>query len=412
MGSNDGIIDGNLNRRLHERTVMRLLCANHEHLRFPTYVSWAYNAFMSVRFRIFLPIVAMGLFIVLFGLGWRFFSRRQVSLGPQQYVHTRNPKAGVHTRLENEVEAWKIKKTLVLVREMGTPWIVEYFPWAFSEPRRGRYDFTHADLVVNHANRQGLTVIARLGLVPEWDRPPNSTSTYLDEVHYQDFADYASAFVTHFRGRVRYVIIWNEPNLALEWGYRRPDPAAYTDLLCLTARAIREANPNVVILAGALAPTVGDDASELSMSDLTYLQAMYNAGASACFDALAVHAYGLTFPPDDPPDSAVINFRRVELLRKVMIANGDGNKSIHITEAGWNDHPRWTRAVRPAQRSRYTIRAYEMAMELPWLDSLNMWAFRYPAPEKGYRNYFTFVTPDFQLKPIYLEVQRALRTPP
>lgn len=366
---------------------------------------------MNLRTRTILLVAIAGLFIVLLGLGWRRLSHQHVPLGPQQTVLTLNPKAGVHTRLENEVEPWKIKKTLVMVREMGAPWIVEYFPWAFSEPHRGKYDFTHADLVVDHANRQGLTVIARLGLVPEWDRPRDTISTYLPEAHFQDFADYAAQFASHFSGRVRHVIIWNEPNLALEWGYRRPDPVAYTNLLCMTARAIRDANPDMEILAGALAPTVGDDAGELGVNDLAYLQAMYDAGAGACFDALAVHAYGLTFPPEDAPDPEVINFRRVELLRQVMVVNGDAAKPIHITEAGWNDHPRWTRAVRPAQRIRYTIRTYEMALAWPWLDSLSMWAFRYPAPEKGYRNYYTFVTPDFQPKPIYLEVQQALHAP-
>ena len=359
------------------------------------------------RVVVFLFVVALAA-----GLGgWILtgMNRNVAPLGPQRMVQTVNPKAGVHTRLENEVEAWKIKKTLEMVREMGAPWIVEYFPWAYSEPRKGRYHFQHADMVVDHANRQGLTVIARLGMVPEWARPKDSIPNYLPEASYADFAAYAAEFVTHFQGRVKYVIIWNEPNLALEWGYRRPDPAAYTALLRVTSQAIRAANPDVVILAGALAPTLGDPSGELGQRDLDYLQGMYDAGAAPYFDALAVHAYGLTFPPDDPPDPDVVNFRRVELLREVMAANGDGDKPIHITEAGWNDHPRWTRAVRPAQRIRYTLRAYEMALDWPWLDSLSMWAFRYPVPEKSYRDYYTFVTADFQPKPIYLDVQKALR---
>ncbi len=340
---------------------------------------------------------------------WNRYDRNNVPLGPQRTVETTDPKAGVHTRLDNEVEAWKIKKTLEMVRELGTPWIVEYFPWAYSEPRKGHYTFEHADLVVDHANRQGLTIIARLGMVPDWAHPQGTIANYLPEESYQDFADYAAAFVRHFAGRVRYVIIWNEPNLALEWGYRPPDPAAYTELLKIVAPAIREANPDVVILAGALAPTLGDPTGELGMGDLDYLQAMYDAGAAPYFDALAVHSYGLTYPPEDPPDPEIINFRRVELLRQVMIANGDRDKPIHITEAGWNDHPRWTRAVRPAQRIRYTIRAYQMALDWPWLDSLSMWVFRYPVPEKSFRQYFSFVTPDFQPKPIYEEVQKSLR---
>lgn len=330
-------------------------------------------------------------------------------LGPQQMVITSNPKAGVHTRLENEVEAWKIKRTLEMAREMGAPWIVEYFPWAFSQPRPGRYDWAHADLVVDHANRQGLTIIARLGLAPDWARPKDTISTHLDPAFYPDFAAYAGEFAAHFAGRVQYILLWNEPNLSLEWGYRSPDPLAYTDLICQAAAAVRQANPDAIILAGALAPTLGDPTGQLGVSDLSFLQAMYAAGAAACFDALAVHSYGLTFPAADPPDPEVINFRRVELLRQIMVANGDGAKPIHITEAGWNDHPRWTRAVRPAQRIRYTLAAYDLARQWPWLDSLSMWAFRYPWPENNLRDYYTFVTPDLAPKPIYLEAQAHLR---
>ena len=63
---------------------------------------------------------------------------------------------GVHTRLTDEPDAAKIKRSLEMVREMGAPWIVEYFPWAYYEPRPGQYEWSHPDLVIDHANRQGL----------------------------------------------------------------------------------------------------------------------------------------------------------------------------------------------------------------------------------------------------------------
>ncbi|HPV08204.1 MAG TPA: hypothetical protein PLD57_14110, partial [Aggregatilineales bacterium] len=112
----------------------------------------------------------------------------------------------------------------------------------------------------------------------------------------------------------------------------------------------------------------------------------------------------------DPPAPDVLNFRRAELLREIMVAYGDENKPVVITESGWNDHPRWTKAVRPGQRIAYTLGALEYAEEnWPWAEALCLWAFRYPAPVQSYPDYFTLVGPDFTPKPIYDAVQAWAR---
>ena len=333
--------------------------------------------------------------------------QNSVPLGPQRTVETINPKIGVHTRLTDEVEAWKIKRTFEMVREMGAPWVVEYFPWAYVESQPGRFGWNHTDLVIDHAERQGLTVVARLGFVPEWARPPDTSPLYLDEDRFEDFGRYAAEFARRYAGRVEHIIIWNEPNLALEWGYDAVDPAKYVAMLKIVYPMIKEANPNVTVLAGALAPTLAPPGSPDGMNDLDYLQAMYDLGAADYFDTLAIHAYGWYSDPDEPADPAVVKFRSAELLREIIVANWDEAKRAMITEGGWNDHPRWTRAVRPGQRIAYTIRAYEVAQEeWPWMDAVALWAFRYPWDAKSYQDYFTFVRTDFEPKPIYEEVQR------
>ncbi|MCB0075414.1 MAG: beta-galactosidase, partial [Caldilineaceae bacterium] len=225
---------------------------------------------------------------------------------------------------------WKIKRTLEMVREMGAPWVVEYFPWAYIQPKPDVWKWKHSDEVIAHANRQGLTVIARLGYVPEWARPPETTPLFLDEEHFADFGRFAAEFVTHYAGQVDYVIIWNEPNLALEWGYAAVDPVKYTAMLKVVYPMIKAANPDVQVLAGALAPTLAPPGSEWGMNDLDFLQAMYDAGAADYFDILAVHAYGWSFPPDEPAAPDVVNFRRTELLRDIMVRNGDGAKAAMI----------------------------------------------------------------------------------
>ena len=204
---------------------------------------------------------------------------------------------------------------------------------------------------------------------------------------------------------MHHIIIWNEPNLAFEWGYRLPDPEAYTELLRQAYLGAKAADPSIEVLAAGLAPTMAPEGSEWGMDDLIYLRRMYKAGAGDYFDGLAIHAYGLTFAPDDPADPQEVNFSRAELLHHIMIEYGDGDKPSYITEGGWNDHPRWTKAVRPYQRIAYTIRAYEKAQqEWPWCRAVCLWAFRFPWPQGTYQDYYAFVSPEFIAKPIYTEV--------
>ncbi len=333
-----------------------------------------------------------------------------VRIGLPQTVQTGNPKMGVHTRLTDEVEEWKIKRTLEMVREMGASWIVEYFPWGYYEREKGRYDWTHPDMVVDHALAQGLTVIARIDFVPPWARPPETTYRHLPEEHFADYAGFVQAFVRHFSGRIQHVVVWNEPNLSFEWGYRLPDPEAYTRLLRLTYERAKQADPQVMVLVAGLAPTLAPPGSEWGMDELAFLQRMYDAGARGYFDGVAIHTYGWTVALDAAPSADVLNFRRAELIHQVMAENGDGQLPCFITEAGWNDHPRWAQGVPPGLRVDYTLRAYELAkQDWPWCAAVAMWAFRYPRPARNFQDGFTFVSPGFIPKLIYEEVQRYAR---
>jgi len=324
-------------------------------------------------------------------------------------VQTRNPRLGVHTRLTDEVAAAQVGRTLAMVREMGAPWIVELFPWSYYEPQPGQYDWSHPDMVVAQARQQGLTIIARLDIVPAWARPANSSTRYLDAAHYADYARYAAAFAARYRGQVGHIVVWNEPNTTFEWGGRLPDPAAYVDLLCTTYAAIKEANPDAIVLAAGLAPTLAPPGDPQGYDDLQFLQAMYEAGAGGCFDALGAHAYGGRAPFAQRADPSRVNFRRVELLRRVLVRNGDEAKAVYITEAGWNDHPRWIGAVRPAERIAYTLEACRWSEEQSWLAVLAFWQFRMPWSGSGASAYFNFVGVDMAPRPIYEEVKKYAR---
>ncbi len=324
-----------------------------------------------------------------------------VPLGVPQTVDTTIPRLAMHTRLTDEVEPWKIKRTLEMVRAMGAPTIIEFFPWAYYEKKQGVFDWRHPDLVIDHAHTQGLTVIARVGMVPDWARPDGTPLNYLEPDSYGAFADYAAAFAARYQDRVCCLIVGNEPNLAFEWGGRATTAADYVDLLKVVYPAIKTAAPDMRVLAGALAPTIEPPGSAVATNDLVYLQAMYDAGAIAYFDALAVHGYGLTFAPDDPPDPNTINFRRLELLRAIMEAAGD-TRPVYMTEGGYGEHPTWVHAVSPAERTQYTVAALDYALtEWEWLTTIGWWMFRTPAPPDDYNAGFVWVNTDFEPSDLY-----------
>ncbi len=333
-----------------------------------------------------------------------------ISYGAPQVVQTNHPALAVHTRLTDEVEEWKIQRTLQMVREMGATSIVELFPWAYYQSEDGQIGWEHPDLVINHAHAQGLNVVARIGLTPGWARPEETPLNYLDSDSYDAFADFAVAFAKRYEGKVTHIIVGNEPNLSFEWGYRPTTPQDYADLLKVVYTAVKSTTHDIIILGGALAPTLEPEGSPWGLNDLIYLQGLYDVGAADYFDALAVHSYGLTFPATSDPAADILNFRRIELVREVMIANGDADKSIFITETGWNDHPRWTYAVRPGQRIQNTLGAIEYAENSwPYVEMMAIWVFRFPAPTKSFMDYYTLVTPEFIAKPIYNELQAFAR---
>jgi len=334
---------------------------------------------------------------------------------PPEPLRTLHPKVCVHTRLTDEVEDWKVQRTLDMVARMGASTIVELFPWAYIEGARGAFDWGGTDRIVNMAKAHGLRIIARLGIVPAWAREEQSrkgwqtTLNSLIPTYYPDFARFVGAFAKRYRGVVDQLVAWNEPNLSFEWGYREVSPEEYVGFLKGVYEAAHAANPAVVVLGGALAPTL-EAGGINATNDLTFLRGIYRAGGGAYFDALAVHTYGLTAPEDEAPAPEKLNFRRAELIRQIMLENGDAAKPVYITESGWNDDPRWNQAVGPGARVAYTLAAYQRAeRDWQWVNALCMWYFRVPAPSRSYPDAWAFVAPDFTPRAVY-EAVRAYAT--
>ncbi len=265
--------------------------------------------------------------------------------------------------------------SLALARQAGFDTVVQLFSWRQIEPTRDQYHWQSPDEVVQAVEYYGLDLVVRLDQHPEW---ASSVTTTLNAPS-DDLADYARFVQTvaaRYRGRVRAYVIWNEPNLAREWGGRPPDPAGYVALLREAYRAVKKADPNALVVSAGLAPTNHQD--EEALDDRLYLEAMYRAGARSYFDVLGTHPYGFAYSPDDAHGAHEgLNLARLEDLRAIMITHGDAEKPVWATELGWTVEARgeaaW-QAVSPQQQADYLVGALQRARrEWPWLELVTVW---------------------------------------
>jgi hypothetical protein len=335
---------------------------------------------------------------------------------------------GVNVFLNEEAEPAKRERTVQLAAEAGFHWLRQEFPWQDIEVH-GKGDFEDRrtqpaksawekyDQIVALAEKYGMELIVRVSTPPAWSRGAgDAVGTFAPPDNYADFGDFVYTLVSRYRGRIRYYQIWNEPNIYPEWGNYPISPEDYTRLLKVGATHARAADPNVVIICGALASTIALQPAapppQNALNDLLFLQRMYDAGAAPYFDIMAMQAYGLwSGPTDRRLHPRLINFGRPQFVRDLMVANGDAAKPIWISEMAWNAVPdlvpdKRFGQVSLEQQARYTPLAYERILaEWPWVGVANVWYFK-RATDDWFREgkpeaYFRLADPDFSLQPVY-----------
>jgi polysaccharide biosynthesis protein PslG len=363
--------------------------------------------------------------------------RPRLDLAPDMVVQPQiNNPFGINVFLEQEVEPAKREQAVRMAAAAGFHWLRQEFTWEDIEIH-GKGDFEdrrHApyhsawdkyDQIVALAEQYDMTVIARLSNPPEWTRALTATvGTYAPPDHVQDFVDFVSAVVQRYRGRIRYYQLWNEPNIYPEWGIYPINPEQYTALLKAGALAVRAADPDAVIIAGALAATIelspNATAPLNNFSDLLFLQRMYKAGAAPYFDIVALQGYGLwSGPTDRRMHPRVLNLAHHQFVRDLMVKNGDAPKPIWIAEMNWNVAPDGVDPVygkvTEAQQARYLPLAYQrIQQEWPWIGVANTWYLKRATDEweqaRKPEAYFRLLLPDFTPLPVYEAMQRYRTT--
>jgi hypothetical protein len=235
--------------------------------------------------------------------------------------------------------------TMSLVQDLGMGWVKQQIRWEHVERSEGSYQWGDPDRIADAAEQAGLQVLFSVVAAPSWARPGKPGSGPPDDP--QDLARFMAAMAARYRDRVGAYEIWNEQNLQREWDGAPLSAADYVTLLAAAYAAIKGADPDAIVVSGAMAPT-GISDGIVAIDDRVYLQAMYAAGLRGVCDAVGSHPYGFANPPEvyytggdyDPSrgwdDHPSFFFRNtLEDYYQIMAAHGDGAKRVWATEFGW-----------------------------------------------------------------------------
>ena len=223
--------------------------------------------------------------------------------------------------LVHGTDAVKLDQIAAAIAASGATWIRVEFQWQSVAPGGlSTADFSQMDAVVGAARAHGLNV---LGLIDYSAGYANGGQDQMVPPDATMYAGYAALLAKRYASRgVSHWEIWNEENLATFWN-GGADAALYAKMLKEAYPAIKSANPSATVILGGFAPS-GDDAT--NQSPMTYLQALYAAGAMPYFDAVALHPYIY--------DDESWFTGAVPQLRQIMNQNGDAHKLIWLTETG------------------------------------------------------------------------------
>jgi len=349
--------------------------------------------------------------------------------GPGRYVRlgayqANSPEYGMNIFIWGEANT--TQRDLGKLRELNFTWQKTLFQWREIEGAgKGIFDWREADRVVSASTAAGIKVLARIDFPPSWACPTwDNRGNECAPDRFEDYADFIRAFTTRYGtgspiGRVYGIEVWNEPNLAREWGNKpinQDQAGQYVRLLQLAYQAAKSVDPQMTIVTAGLTPTgtQNDDARP----DDQYLQWIYDAGGAQWFDVLGAHGAGYKAPPEMSPDDVAadpsygghpsFSFRRVEQLRDVMVRNGDDAKQVWLLEFGWTSdevHPAyaWHR-VTEDQKAQYIVGAYKWARDKwsPWIGVMNLWNLSAPGWTRDNEEYWWSITnPDGTPRPAY-----------
>jgi hypothetical protein len=263
----------------------------------------------------------------------------------------------------------QMDRAAALAQAAGCKWSREEFLWHRIEPRRGEFDWSFYDAVVETATRHGICIYGLIDYWSEWAEAYTPAGI-------ADYARYCTALVSRYRDRIKHWEVWNEPNIFFWQGPRE----MYVDLLKAAYQAIKAADPEAQVLGCS---TAGIDTGFIRMV----------AERGGIYDLLTIHPYRGSL--DDR--GFIRELQETAALTEALY--GDP-KPVWITEMGWSTQVQG--GVSERQQAGLLARCYLAAVASGACQNISWYDFREDGADPFYNeHHFGVLRHDLTPKPAY-----------
>jgi polysaccharide biosynthesis protein PslG len=292
-----------------------------------------------------------------------------------------------------------IERAVDMMKQAGIGFIRMDFLWADIEPAPGEFDFERYDMIVDIIRERGISVLGILHYNPSWVEGPWNKVPDAEL-----YTEYACRTVEHFKDRIKYWEIWNEPDEPEYW-IPQDGMKTYTVLLRRVYPALKEIDPSCKILMGGIS-------NKIPYS----LKRIYENGGKEYFDIVNIHPF--VDPEGQEPIKRVYHIYKA--VRDIMEKYNDSEKNMWFTEIGCpgvgkpSKRIGWWFGQGPDEGAQalWLEQVYDNCLQWKGVDKV-FWAFFRDTDRhfKSAVDYFGLIRNDFSVKPSYKAYKKRGQRP-
>jgi polysaccharide biosynthesis protein PslG len=266
--------------------------------------------------------------------------------------------------------------------------------WSIVEREKGKLVIPpNSDDALSRAFTEGMNPVV---ILDYGNRFYDSGKFPLSDEAQDGFVRYAEFVARHFKGRVKLYEVWNEWNIGTGVKGNKAgqgwDARAYVKLLHKTYQALKNIDPSIKVLGGAIAGW-----------DTAWLEEMAKADGLKSLDGVSIHPYSYNSRWQGRPE-VVIDWlaEREQALRRL---SGAKEVPFYITEIGWPTHV-GELGSSPDLSAAYLARFYLYGRTKPFIKGIWWYDFQDDGSErKNPEHNFGLVRTDLTPKPSYFALR-------